>query len=164
VKYSYIAILTITTILATHLPAQAQQIDLVNASISVFNSLVNPPHRAEEIRAEAEIKKAKINAQMELDREKMRIEANKSIDRAAPLLNQWGATRIPCTPGVVFVNGITTDTVCINPSGAIPSGYYSYSSGNNLLVRANDLKPSETKPASPAVPNSTYASISDKGF
>jgi hypothetical protein len=146
---------------------QSPSFDLVRAGVSVFTSLINPPHRADEIRAEGEVKKAKINAQMELDREKMRIEASRSIDRAAPVLVQWGATRVPCTPGVVFVNGITADTVCINPSNSIPSGYYSYSAGNNLLVRAPEnrpARPAEANPSIPTAPASAYASISNKGF
>jgi hypothetical protein len=163
VKYFYVAILTLTSIVAIHTPVRAQSFsfDIVNAGVSVFNSLVNPPHRAEEVRVEAEIKKAKINAQMELDRERMRLEANKNIDRAAPVLNQWGATRVPCTPGAVFLNGVSTDTVCINPSNAIPAGYYSYSAGNNLLVRSATT---ETKPAIPTAPLSNYASNPHPGF
>jgi hypothetical protein len=142
-KYAHIAILSLaaTTALTATLPAQAQQstgnIDLVSAGVSVLNTIINPPHRSAEIQAEADIKKAKINAQMELDKEKLRIEASKSSDPATTVLTAWGANRITCTPGAVFVNGITNDTVCINPTASIPSGYYNYTSGKNQLVRVN---------------------------
>jgi hypothetical protein len=155
-KYAHIAILSVaaTAALTSTLPAHAQQagngnVDLVTAGVSVFNSIINPPHRSAEIQAEADIKKAKIQAQMELDKEKMKIEASKDRDPAGAVLTQWGVNRVSCTPGVVFVNGITNDTVCVNPTAAIPAGYYNYTADKNLLVRAETGGGSQTAPSQP---------------
>jgi hypothetical protein len=139
-KYLNIVTAAAVATMATQMPAHAQQVpqvDLVGAGISVFNSIVNPPHRGAEVAAQAEIEKARINAKMELDREKMRIEATQPKDPASSVIGQWGATRIPCAPGAVFVNGINQDTVCISPTASIPPGYYNYSPNQNLLVKAN---------------------------
>jgi hypothetical protein len=136
-KYPCIAVLATAATLWLTIPAraQSQQVDVVGAGISIFNSVINPPHRADEIRANAEVEKAKINARMELDREKLRIEATQSKDSSSAVITQWGATRVPCAPGAVFVNGISQDTVCISPTASISPGYYNYSADKNLLVK-----------------------------
>ena len=148
-----LSLLTLTTILAISLPtyaqdqqsntqqtttvAQASSTDLIGVGASLINSLLNPPSRSAEINADAEVKKAKIAAEAEITKEKLRIEASKSTDRVTPVLNQWGVTRVACGPGLVFVNGITTDTVCIQPSNAMAAGYYTYDSAKQQLLRNN---------------------------
>ncbi len=119
----------------TNLIAQATQTDLIGVGASIINSLLNPPSRAAEINADAEVKKAKIAADAEIVKEKLRIEASKSTDRVTPVLDKWGVTRVACAPGLVFVNGITTDTVCIQPDKNMSAGYYTYDSAKQQLVR-----------------------------
>jgi hypothetical protein len=139
------SLLTLTTILAISLSAQAQSSvaqttntgDLIGAGASIINGLLNPPSRSAEINADAEVKKAKIAAEAEVTKEKLRIEATKNTDRVTPVLNQWGVSRVACGQGLVFINGITTDTVCIKPSNAMAAGYYTYDSAKQQLVRDN---------------------------
>jgi hypothetical protein len=109
--------------------------DLLGAGATLINNWINPPTRSAEIAADAEIKKAKIAAEAEITKEKMRIEASKSEDKVTPLLSKWGVSRVSCAPGLVFVNGITTDTVCIQPSAAMTAGYYTYHNDKQQLVR-----------------------------
>jgi hypothetical protein len=139
------SLLTLTTILAISLSVQAQSSvaqttntgDLIGAGASIINGLLNPPSRSAEINADAEVKKAKIAAEAEITKEKLRIEATKNTDRVTPVLNQWGVSRVACGQGLVFINGITTDTVCIKPSNAMAAGYYTYDSAKQQLVRDN---------------------------
>lgn len=139
------SLLTLTTILAISLSAQAESSvaqttntgDLIGAGASIINGLLNPPSRSAEINADAEVKKAKIAAEAEVTKEKLRIEATKNTDRVTPVLNQWGVSRVACGQGLVFINGITTDTVCIKPSNAMAAGYYTYDSAKQQLVRDN---------------------------
>jgi hypothetical protein len=144
-----LSLLILTTIVATSLPAraddrsstttiiiaQATSTDIISVGASIINNLFNPPSRSAEIAADAEIKKAKIAAEAEITKEKMRIEASKSTDRVTPVLNQWGVAQVACTPGLVFINGITTETVCIQPTANISAGYYTYDSGKQQLIR-----------------------------
>ncbi len=123
---------------ATNLIAQATQVDLIGVGANIINSLINPPSRAAEINADAEVKKAKIAAEAEITKEKLRIEASKSADRVTPVLDKWGVTRVACGPGLVFVNGITTDTVCIQPNQSMSAGYYTYDAVKQQLVRTSN--------------------------
>lgn len=154
-----LTLLVLTTILATSLPTYAQQsgttdqpvtnqlvaqlqsqsttTDLIGAGATLLNNLFNPPSRSAEIAADAEVKKAKIAAEAEIAKEKLRIEASKTADKASPVLAQWGVTRVNCAPGLVFINGISNDTVCIQPSAAMKAGYYTYDSSKQQLVRNN---------------------------
>jgi hypothetical protein len=159
------SLLALTTILATSLPTYAQDqsssttqptsttqststtqtnsvaqtgsTDLIGVGVNIINSLINPPSRSAEINADAEVRKAKIAADAEIAKEKLRIEASKSTDRVTPVLNQWGVARVACAPGLVFINGITTDTVCLQPSAAMTAGYYTYDSTKQQLVRTS---------------------------
>jgi hypothetical protein len=138
-------LITIATILATGLSsvdrASAQatpgSIDIFGLGATIINGLINPPSRPAEILADTELKKAKIAAETEIAKEKMRLEATKNTDRVTPVLNQWGVARVACAQGLVFINGITTDTVCIQPSTAMASGYYTYDSAKQRLIRDN---------------------------
>jgi hypothetical protein len=136
-KLSLLAVFT--TILATCLPTHAQQqpVDLIGAGTTILNSIINPPHRTAEINADAEVKKAKIAADAEIEKEKLHIEANKTADKVTPILTKWGVSRVNCTPDVVFINGISADTVCIRPNTAITSGYYSYDGEKQQLIRSS---------------------------
>ena len=111
--------------------------DLITVGVSLLNSLINPPSRSAQINADAEVKKAKIAADAEIAKEKLRIEASQSTDRVTPLLNQWGVARVACAPGLAFINGINTDTVCIQPNADMTSGYYSYDSARQQLIRTS---------------------------
>ena len=141
IKFS---LLVLTTIFAASLSTYAdrasaqqapQQVDLIGVGASIINSLINPPSRTAEINAEAEVRKAKIAADADIAKEKLRIEASKSTDRVTPVLNEWGVARVPCAEGLVFINGISTETVCIQPSTAMKAGSYTYDSAKQKLVR-----------------------------
>jgi hypothetical protein len=121
----------------TILLAQVNSPDLITVGVSILNSLINPPSRSAQINADAEVRKAKIAADAEIAKEKLRIEASQSTDRVTPVLNQWGVARVACAPGLVFINGITTDTVCIQPNADMTPGYYSYDSARQQLVRTS---------------------------
>jgi hypothetical protein len=151
-----LSLLILTTILAVSSPTHAQDqqstaqnsgsnstTDLIGVGASILNSLINPPSRSAEINADAEVRKAKIAAEADIVKEKLRIEASKNTDRVTPILNQWGVSRVACGPGLVFVNGITTDTVCIQPSNSMAAGYYTYDSAKQQLVR-NNSQPSNS--------------------
>jgi hypothetical protein len=143
----------------TLLAQQAPAPDLITVGASLLNSLLNPPSRSAQINADAEVKKAKIAADADIAKEKLRIEASQNIDRVAPVLNQWGVARIACAPGLVFINGITTDTVCIQPSTDINPGYYSYDSARQQLIR-NSASVQTTQ----NIQQTRGANNSDRGF
>jgi hypothetical protein len=175
-----LSLLTLITILAASLPARAQeqsstgtvitqatQTDLIGAGASIINSLINPPSRSAEIAADAEVKKAKIAADAEIAKEKLRIEASKSTDRVTPVLDSWGVSRIDCAPGAVFVNGIVTETVCVQPTSALTAGYYTYNSTKQQLVRTNNSDSNiQTiqNVQTTRVSNYTERNITDRGF
>lgn len=166
-----LSLLILTTILAVSSPTYAQDqqstgqnsggqpstTDLIGVGASIINNLINPPSRSAEINADAEVRKAKIAAEADIVKEKLRIEASKNTDRVTPVLNQWGVSRVACGPGLVFVNGITTDTVCIQPSNSMAAGYYTYDSAKQQLVR-NHSQPSN----SGQVSNSGQANNSER--
>lgn len=177
-----LSLLILTTILAASLPADAQDrssnttliaqvnsTDLISVGASIINGLINPPSRSAEITADAEVRKAKIAADAEIAKEKLRIEASKSTDRVTPVLNQWGVAQVACAPGLVFINGITSDTICIQPNSSMTAGYYTYDSGKQQLVRnsANAQNTSSTNVQnvqSTRISNPTSSSSSDRGF
>jgi hypothetical protein len=170
-----LTLLTLTTIFAVSSPVFAQEqqfpgaiqfgqqnsVDLLGAGVSIINNLLNPPSRSAEIIANAEIKKAQIAADAEIAKEKLRIEASKSPDRVTPVLTQWGVSQVPCGAGAVFINGITTETVCIQPNNAIAAGYYTYDSTRQQLVRTGNSVPSiqTTRVSSPS-----FSSARDNSF
>jgi hypothetical protein len=122
----------------TNLVAQtAITTDLIGVGATLINNWINPPSRSAEITADAEVKKAKIAADADIAKEKMRIEASKSEDRVTPVLAQWGVTRTNCAPDTVFINGITTDTICVQPNTSLISGYYTYDRNKQQLVRTS---------------------------
>jgi hypothetical protein len=164
-------LLAIITILSTGLPASAQltsgDINLINIGVGLFNSIINPPHRAAEINAEVELKKAKMAADVDIEREKLRIEA--TADKVGPVLNKWGVARVGCTPGVVFINGLdpNANTVCVQPNQVITPGYYTYNNQHGVLSRNISTVPRTT----PTPPNNsvmtrlnTPGNTSGKGF
>ncbi len=54
-------------------------------------------------------------------------------DRTTQLFAQWGWTKIPCAIGAVFIKGLETETVCINPTSSIPAGEYIFDLATNQL-------------------------------
>lgn len=54
-------------------------------------------------------------------------------DRTTQLFAQWGWTKIPCAVGAVFIKGLETETVCINPTSKIPAGEYIFDLATNQL-------------------------------
>jgi hypothetical protein len=151
-----------STSIESNLIADTTSIDLISAGVTLFNSLINPPSRSAEITADAEVKKARIAADAEIAKEKLRLEANKSTDRVTPVLNQWGVARVTCAPSLVFINGITTDTVCIQPNSGITAGYYSYDSAKQRLVRTNTNI--QTIQTIQNVQNTRVSNSTDRGF
>jgi hypothetical protein len=134
--------------------------DFISGGITLLNNLLNPPHRSAEINADTEIRKAKIAAEAEIAKERMRIEASQNTDRVTPVLNQWGVARTNCAPGLVFINGLTTDTVCIQPNQSIAAGYYDYDSAKQQLIRTiSTTQIVQSKPIT-----RTINSARDRGF
>ena len=139
-KLSLLGCVTILSILSIDRPASAQilqseDVNLIGIGASILNNILYPPYRGTEIQAEAEVKKAKIMAEMELERERMRIAANQAADKVAPVLNQLGVSRTSCAPGLVFINGIDANTVCVQPTVALAPGYYTYDRDRQILIR-----------------------------
>jgi hypothetical protein len=186
-----LSLLILTTILAVSLPAyaedrsssattiaQANSTDLITVGASIINGLINPPSRSAEITADAEVRKAKIAAEAEISKEKLRIEASKRTDRVTPVLNQWGVAQVACAPDLVFINGITSDTICIQPTSTMTAGYYTYDSAKQQLVRnsaniqtANSTNVQNSQNVqtvqniqSTKVSNPTSSSSNDRGF
>jgi hypothetical protein len=141
-------------LLAICAPARAGDITpSVNIDLgSVINGAINPPQRIEEEKQKGETERERIRQQAEIEKAKIAAEANKNADKVSPVLAQWGVNRVNCAPGVVFVNGLSTDAVCINPTPAIPAGYYNYNADKKQLVRVDTPAP---KPAAPAPARST---------
>jgi hypothetical protein len=102
---------------------------------NVINGILSPPHRQAEITANANIEMEKLRQNARIEKAKITAEAGKTVDRVAPILTQWGVNRANCVPGVAFINGLSTGTVCLNPTASIPAGYYSYSPDRQQLVR-----------------------------
>ena len=58
-------------------------------------------------------------------------------DPIAQKLAKWGWTKISCTPGVVFISGLSNDNVCVSPNIGIPAGNYQYNPNSHQLVQLN---------------------------
>ncbi|WP_310423076.1 hypothetical protein [Chamaesiphon sp. VAR_48_metabat_135_sub] len=155
-----LSLLVLTTILATSLSIQTdrasaqdapQQVDILGAGVKLLTNFINgdPAKTA----ADAEVRKAEIAAKAEIEKERMRIEANKNTDSLTPMLNKWGVSKIPCGSGVVVIN-IGPDTVCIQPTAATPAGYYTFDSTKQKLVRSgSSAKSGNTAQSSPVQSN-----------
>jgi hypothetical protein len=156
-------LLAIVTTVSTSLPASAQmssgEVNLIGIGVSLVNSLINPPHRDAEIKADAEVKKAQIAAETEITKEKLRIAA----DKVTPMLNQWGVSRVSCAPGLVFINGIDANTVCVQPTGSISAGYYTYNSEKSQLLRTGGTI-SQTTQSIRTTRVTANGNASDRGF
>jgi hypothetical protein len=173
-KYYSAALLALMSLLTIGSPAAYSQEVRLDLG-SVINNIFSPPHRTAEINAKAEIEKERLRQQAEVEKAKIAAEATKNIDRVAPVLTKWGVNRVNCAPGVAFINGLSTDTVCINPTGSIAAGYYNYSPDRQLLVRvetnnaptaapAANVAKVETHNASTAVSATTGTKNADRGF
>ena len=161
-------LLAIVTLLSTGLPASAQlgpgEVNLIGIGVNFLTNLINPPHRTAEINADVEMRKAKMAADIEIEREKLRIAA--TADRVSPVLNKWGVARTNCAPGLVVINGIdaNANAVCVKPNQTISPGYYTYNQEQNVLLRTSGTvtRPSQNNPASTTL--TATENISDKGF
>ena len=164
-KYHSATLLALISILSIGTPAHSQEVKLDLGS--VINGLLSPPHRTAEINARADVEKEKLRQQAEVEKAKIAAEATKNTDRVAPVLTQWGVNRVNCAPGVAFINGLSTDTVCINPTGTIQAGYYNYSPDRQLLVRIDGNNTPTSTPAAtptPAAATVTKNVTSDRSF
>jgi hypothetical protein len=161
-------LLAIVTILSTGLPASAEfapgDVNLVGIGVGLLTNLINPPHRAAEINAELELKKARMANEMEIEREKMRIAA--TADKVSPVLNKWGVARVGCAPGVVFINGLdpNANTVCVQPNQAMTPGYYTYNNDHGVLLRNISTVPRTTPNNSAITRLTATGNTSGKGF
>jgi hypothetical protein len=185
-RQAKLSLLVITAILATSLPTHAQQIsgevqstDLIGAGVSLIKNLLDPPSRKAEITADTELKKAKIAAEAEITKEKMRleatkaadaeakkeksqIEASKNADKVTPLLTQWGVSRANCAPGLVFISGLGSDTVCIQPSPTMGAGAYTYDSAKQQLVRSGGSGSTASNTAVGSSSSNTNSSVTSE--
>jgi hypothetical protein len=134
-KYYSTTLLVFLSILTIVAPAHSQEVRLDLGS--VLNGIFSPPHRAAEIKAKADIEQERLRQQADIEQARITAEASKNVDRVSPILTQWGVYQVNCAPGVAFINGLSVDTICINPTGSILAGYYSYSPDRQLLVRVD---------------------------
>ena len=159
-----LSLLVLSTILAASLSTHTDRafaqnepstIDIIGVGATILNNWLNPPSRVAEIAADAEIKKAKIAADAEITKEKLRIDASRGVGASNPMLDKWGVSQVPCAPGLVFINGVTNDTICIQPSKAIVAGYYTYDTAKQRLVKnsQNQPNPSSTPNSQPSPEN-----------
>jgi hypothetical protein len=169
-------LLAIVTTLSTGLPASAEftpgDINLIGIGVNLLTNLINPPHRAAEINAEVEMKKMRMAADMDIEREKLRIAA--TADKVSPVLTKWGVARANCAPGLVFINGIDTNgnTVCVQPTQTMTPGYYTYNNEQGVLLRTSSTVARPNQPVrgtSPAENRATTkltaaGNTTDKGF
>lgn len=166
-------LVAIVTILSTGLPASAElapgDINLIGIGVGFITNLLNPPHRAAEINADVEMKKAKMVADIEIEREKLRIAA--TADKVSPVLTKWGVARANCAPGLAFINGIdaNANTVCVQPNQKITPGYYTYNHERGELSRTvSTVTPPTQNNLAPTSPDLTKftatGSIPNKGF
>ena len=186
-RQAKLSLLVITAILATSLPTHAQpaggemqSTDLIGAGVSLIKNLLDPPSRKAEITADTELKKAKIAAEAEVTKEKLRIEATKAADAEAkkeksqleatknadkvtPLLTQWGVSRVNCAPGLVFISGLGSDTVCIQPSPSMGAGAYTYDNAKQQLVRSGGTTSTASNSSGTATTNSSVTSEKNDG-
>jgi hypothetical protein len=56
-----------------------------------------------------------------------------STDPVNNLFREWGWQKVSCAPGLVFIKGLSAETVCTNPTNTIPAGEYFYNSSNSQL-------------------------------
>jgi hypothetical protein len=145
-RQSKLSLLVLATILAASLSTHTDRafaqnepstIDIIGVGATILNNWLNPPSRNAEIAADAEIRKAKIAADAEIAKEKLRLDASRGIGTSNSILEKWGVAQVPCAPGLVFINGVTNDTICIQPSKAISAGYYTYDATKQQLVKNN---------------------------
>jgi hypothetical protein len=162
-------LVAIATTLSISLPASAQlssgEVNLIGIGATLVNSLLNPPHRDAEIKADADVKKAKIAAEAEIEKEKLRLAAT---DKVTPLLGKWGVSRVSCAPGLVFINGLDANTVCIQPNSTIAAGYYTYNNEKSQLLRTSSTISQTTSQTTQTVRATTRLTAtenaSDKSF
>ena len=171
-----LSLLVIGTILVASLSTHTDRVfaqnaptvvDLIGVGATILNNWINPPNRGAEIAADADIRKAKIAADAEIAKEKLRIDASRGIGTSNPILERWGVSQVPCAPGLVFINGVTNDTICIQPSKAIGAGYYTYDTAKQKLIENSQNRPNTPTTPSPVnvqtVQNIQTTKISNPG-
>jgi hypothetical protein len=161
-------LLAIFTILSTGLPASAElapgDVNLISIGVGLLTNLLNPPHRAAEINAEVEMKRMRMAADVDIEREKLRIAA--TADKVSPILTKWGVARANCAPGLVFINGIdpNANTVCVQPNQAMTPGYYTYNNEQGVLVRTSSTVTRPTQNNQATTKLTATGDTTNKGF
>jgi hypothetical protein len=161
-------LLAIVTILSTGLPASAElapgDVNLISIGVGLLTNLLNPPHRAAEINAEVEMKRMRMAADVDIEREKLRIAA--TADKVSPVLTKWGVARANCAPGLVFINGIdpNANTVCVQPNQAMTPGYYTYNNEQGVLVRTSSTVNRPTQNNQATTKLTATGDANNKGF
>jgi hypothetical protein len=169
-KFSLLlAIVTsLATNLVTGLPASAElssgDVNLIGIGAGLITNLLNPPHRTAEINAEVELKKAKLAADVEIEREKLRLAA--TADKVGPILNKWGVARVSCAPELVFINGIeaNANTICVKPTKDLTPGYYTYNQEKGVLLRTSSANAPTTLIVPTPAKLTEDGNITQKGF
>ena len=100
-------------------------------------------------------------ADVDIEREKLRIAA--TADRVSPVLNKWGVARANCAPGLVFISGLGSDTVCIQPSPSMGAGAYTYDNAKQQLVRSGGTTSTASNSSGTATTNSSVTSEKNDG-
>ncbi len=161
-KYYLASLFVLISLCTVSSPAYSQEIKIDVGG--VIRDIFNPPNQVEEIKARADVEKTRLQQQAEIEKAKIAAEANKSSDRVSPVLTQWGANRVNCAPGVAFINGLSADTVCINPTGSILSGYYNYNPDRKQLIRVDVNNTPAPAAATTAPRKAAPATVRDNSF
>ncbi len=96
--------------------------------------------KKEKIRAKKEIRIAEIELETVLAQTPTQPPRQNSAEK---VLVSWGWQRVSCSPQSVFISGITTETVCVDPRPNLRAGQYQYDVATNQLSRIIS-KPTQT--------------------
>jgi hypothetical protein len=158
-----INLLVLAITLSCNLPASAQEIRVDFATVfTLVGNIFNPSYRSTQATADAEIAKERARQAAAIEKLKIELQANKNVDRAAPVVKKWGVERINCAPGAVFINGVIAETVCIKPNDRISAGYYTYDATRLQLVRTSGNTATNTPQSSYG--NAPHNANRDRGF
>jgi hypothetical protein len=110
-----------TDLAKTKLQTQAGTIQTgISAGAQVLTALINRPRQPKEPPQTVQV-------------QPQQIVAVAPTDPVDTLFREWGWQKVSCSPGLVFIKGLSAETVCTNPTSDIPAGEYFYNSSSSQL-------------------------------
>jgi hypothetical protein len=106
----------------------------IGAGAQVLTALINKPRQPKEPSQNVQAQPQQV--------------AVAPTDPVDTLFREWGWQKVSCSPGLVFIKGLSVDAVCVNPTSAIPAGEYFYNSSNR------QLEPVAVTPSAPQINHS----------